>query len=246
MKFFSLLSYTLQWAVIGAIVGFFSIFGYLYFTGIPKLIPYVILSGSMEPEIPVGSVVIVQPQHIYTPGDVITFKTNSLNNTFVTHRIISVDRKGVYFGDPVYKTRGDANKSADSEMVKPESIQGKAVLTIPFVGYAVNYIKTPKGFLFFVIVPATIIIYEEVKNIKRELLRIFIRSKEKQNRSFLFLLLILFIPLATSISFAVVHSGSFFKDAETSIGSVIGAASSFAKEESIASISATQRGGDND
>jgi signal peptidase len=55
----------------------------------------------------------------------------------ITHRI-------VFIADNEIITRGDANNTDDSPISR-EQIKGEVVLAIPFVGYAVNAIKTPIG-----------------------------------------------------------------------------------------------------
>ena len=57
----------------------------------------------------------------------------------VTHRIVSITDSEVI-------TRGDANNTEDSP-ITPQQLKGKVVLAIPFVGYAINAIKTPIGTL---------------------------------------------------------------------------------------------------
>lgn len=235
--------------VLGVTIGFFVSFflsvGYLYATGIPRLIPFVILSGSMSPSIPVGSVVLVQPQQAYKVGDVVTFRGKGDAKTFVTHRIIRVDQNqdGV-----VYVTQGDANRVLDGGSVSRDAIQGKVVLTLPYIGYLMNYIKTPQGFILFVIVPATILIYEELKTMYREAMRFLSRRHRKNNamsqHAFIFPLVVSILPVVASMGFAVLQSGSFLKDVETSIGSVIGAASSFGKENNMIPEQISMEGGE--
>lgn len=217
-----------EWICLGMVVSGALVFLSLYIEGIPSLNPYIILSGSMTPEIPVGAVVLVKPQALYTPGDIITFSETGKKNAFVTHRIINVERSNTYYGAASYTTKGDANKTSDVVKIPEQNVKGKVVLIVPYIGYVVNFIKTPKGFLLFIVIPATIIVYEELKNIKKELWK-FLQTVPTNHTTKTFPLVILILPLLTSISLAVLHSGSFLKDAEESIGSVIGASSSYAK-----------------
>lgn len=125
----------------------------------------VVLSGSMTPNIPVGSVVYVQKAHTYTIGDVISF-SNPAGIT-VTHRIVEiVDNDGIF-----YRTKGDANRVADQELVPYTSVIGKNVFSLPYLGYAINFLKTPKGFILTIVVPILIFIGFELWNIKREIER---------------------------------------------------------------------------
>ena len=83
----------------------------------------VVMSGSMEPNLSVGDMVIVQEEDEYAVGDVVVFQSG---NSLVIHRIVSID------GDMI-TTRGDAN-NADDEPIHIRYIKGKMVLSVPFVG----------------------------------------------------------------------------------------------------------------
>lgn len=107
--------------------------------------PYVVLSGSMEPTYPTGSLVYVQEvdYHDLRVGDPITYMLDS--DTIVTHRIIEilVDEE-----DPNtlrYFTQGDANDIPDGVSVHHKNIIGKPVFHIPYLGYVSNYIQKPPG-----------------------------------------------------------------------------------------------------
>src|SRR3989344_2110348 len=140
-----------------------------YFGLTPQIKPLVVQSGSMEPSIKTGSVVFTQKSPDYKKGDVITFSPDNGKN-LITHRIFSFD--GTYF-----QTKGDANEEADFLKIKPDQIKCKVVLYIPYLGFGVDFVKQPKGFIFLVIIPATIIIYEELKNIKAEIAKLFLRFR---------------------------------------------------------------------
>lgn len=96
----------------------------------------VVLSGSMEPSLSVGDMLVVVPQESYRENDVVVFQRG---RSSVVHRIISIE------GDEII-TKGDANNTAD-EPISPKAIKGEVVAAIPLVGYAVNAIKTPVGTL---------------------------------------------------------------------------------------------------
>lgn len=88
---------------------------------------YNVLSGSMEPTIQTGSLVVVQgvkPEAI-GPDDVITFQDETGNTT--THRVVSIQ-------DESYVTKGDANETIDPMEVMKESLIGKVVFHIPYLG----------------------------------------------------------------------------------------------------------------
>lgn len=96
----------------------------------------VVLSGSMEPALSAGDLLIVAGREAYEVGDVVVFQDGSMA---VTHRIIAV-------GEDEVITRGDANNTED-DPISPSQIKGEVVLAIPLVGYVVRAIKTPLGTL---------------------------------------------------------------------------------------------------
>jgi len=124
-----------------------------------------VLSGSMEPKIKTGSVVIVKPLSDYKEGEVISFKEPENTDRIVTHRIVKVisGMDGVY-----YQTKGDANDAPDWTQVPKENVIGKVLFSIPYLGYVLNGIRQPVIFTLLIIVPSTIIIYEEIKKVKGE------------------------------------------------------------------------------
>lgn len=105
---------------------------------------FTVLSGSMEPEYPVGSLIIVkdiEPSELEV-GDVITFKLGS--STTATHRIIEIlhddNQNSLEF-----RTKGDANDIEDSDPVEESRIIGKPVLTIPEAGARASKLQSPEG-----------------------------------------------------------------------------------------------------
>lgn len=126
---------------------------------------YTVLSGSMEPAIHTGSLIFVKSQENYNEGDIITVPTSDGRAT-VTHRVISKAEKD---GEVTFKTKGDANDGEDREVIEEDSIIGKTFLAIPLLGYPVNYAKTPQGLILLIIIPAIIIIYDEVRKIEKEI-----------------------------------------------------------------------------
>lgn len=122
-----------------------------------------VLSGSMEPAIGTGSIVVIKPASEYKVGDVITFKTEG--RISITHRIVD---SRIQDGEIFFKTKGDANGGVDSEEVFVENIIGKVLFSIPWLGYLIHFIQTPIGIMVFIFVPSIIIVYEEIKKIGRE------------------------------------------------------------------------------
>ncbi len=122
---------------------------------------YSVMSGSMSPKISAGSLAIILPQNSYGVGDVITYRVENPSTSAkstITHRIIKVNQEE----EVSYLTKGDRNPSQDSLPVKNEKILGKAIVTIPIIGYAASFARTLVGFLILVIIPGFLIIFSEI------------------------------------------------------------------------------------
>ena len=143
----------------------------------------VVQSGSMEPILKTGSVILLSsnpgPQEIispvvspkYHPGEVITY-TNTKEN--FTHRIVSTQKtNGQFF----YETKGDANKASDIGKIPESKIIGRVVLTLPYLGYLASFAQSPRGFIFLIVIPVTIIVYSEMVKIKEEIQKIIFRKR---------------------------------------------------------------------
>lgn len=91
---------------------------------------YIIVSGSMQPNINIGDIVVVKntKQEALKKGDIISFRDNQ---SIITHRINEVLQLD---GITKYRTKGDKNNICDSELVKYENIEGKVIVTLPKVG----------------------------------------------------------------------------------------------------------------
>lgn len=136
-----------------------------------------VLSGSMEPKIKTGSVVVVKPAKDYGVGDIITFGKISKTETPITHRIKEVKLSE---GNTVYVTKGDANESADPKEISKNEVIGKTLFSVPFLGYAIAFAKKPVGFMILIIIPAIVIIYDELKKIWQEILKMKKKKEKKE------------------------------------------------------------------
>jgi signal peptidase len=114
---------------------------------------FVTLSGSMEPDIAPGDVVIVDASASVGVGDVITFSEDS--DVPVTHRIVGEQ-------DGQWVTKGDANEDADARPVSPENVLGRVVLTIPLIGHVILWANTPVGYVVLVLVPLVLLLANEL------------------------------------------------------------------------------------
>lgn len=100
--------------------------------------PYTVLTGSMEPTLSPGSLIVVKPgpPAELRAGDVITFQIESDNPAVNTHRITQV----VYDaqGRQRIQTQGDANSVPDRDMLVAEQVRGKLWYSVPYLGYVNN------------------------------------------------------------------------------------------------------------
>lgn len=179
------------------------------FTGRQPFNVYIVSSGSMEPAVKTGSIVFVSPKSDYGVGDIVTYKSGSKTTT--THRIVARD------GDKI-RLAGDANNAPDPGVISADKIIGTVRLTIPYIGYLAAFAKTPRGFILLVIVPATIIIYEEIKNLFSEIskkvkkVNLPLTTHHLQPTIIIPIIFALLIPLTLSIS--------YFIDRETSSSNI--------------------------
>lgn len=100
-----------------------------------------VLTGSMTPEIAVGSVVVVRPVDPGTlrVGDVVTYQKDPGKPAYVTHRILEIHQDT----NPVtLTTKGDANRGADLDPVPVTSVRGKVFFSVPYLGTVKNAIST--------------------------------------------------------------------------------------------------------
>lgn len=109
--------------------------------GVFPIYPSVIATGSMKPMTKPGDVILarkVTDVNSLQTGDVIQFKRDGIS---ISHRIIEVvqdKEKGV----PVFRTKGDNNSAADTDLVEPEQVKGKIINVIPNAGWPSLLIKS--------------------------------------------------------------------------------------------------------
>lgn len=97
----------------------------------------VVATGSMEPEISAGDVIITCAQDSYAVGDVVTYRDEARGG-YITHRIVRIGNEG-------YITKGDANNAEDSAPVAADSVVGKVVSVWAGFGAAVQFLQSPLG-----------------------------------------------------------------------------------------------------
>ncbi|WP_380169378.1 signal peptidase I [Jannaschia sp. R86511] len=94
-----------------------------------------VLTGSMTPSLPVGSVAVSRPVDPWSvgPGDVITFQVAPGDPTLVTHRVVEVVTER---GELEFRTKGDANRGDDPDLVPAGAVVGELWYHVPWVGHA--------------------------------------------------------------------------------------------------------------
>lgn len=94
----------------------------------------IVLSGSMEPTIMTGEVIVIHEQKDYQIKDILTYRDNGI---LVTHRIVDET-------ETTYTTRGDANNTDDPPIQKSQAV-GKTIFHIPYLGEVILFIQSPIG-----------------------------------------------------------------------------------------------------
>jgi len=136
-----------------------------------KFNAYVVLSGSMLPEIQINDIVVTK-KVVATDlevNDIITFITPDprFGGISVTHRII----EKIYDSETdtySYRTKGDNNNIADTVTVPDENVLGKVILKIPKLGYLQEILSSKSGLILVVIIPCLAILsYDIMKFFKK-------------------------------------------------------------------------------
>jgi signal peptidase len=119
--------------------------------------PYTVLSGSMEPTYPTGSLLYVKGVEVeeLDVGDPITFLLDE--STVATHRIVEVlsDSED---GALRFRTQGDANDSPDANPVHSNNVIGKPVFALPYLGYFAYAVQQPPGMYLAIGVAALLVL----------------------------------------------------------------------------------------
>ncbi|UCH42969.1 MAG: signal peptidase I [Dehalococcoidales bacterium] len=125
----------------------------------------IVYSGSMEPELPMGSLAVitqVDPAAIQK-GDVITFRSPE-EGVNVSHRVVAVSPSAPL----TFKTKGDANSAADPFIVPAESVVGRVTGSVPNVGYVLgrmaDVFTRPWGLVLLIALPSLVVLGSAVRD----------------------------------------------------------------------------------
>ena len=117
---------------------------FLWFcVGVFPVYPSVVLTGSMEPHIRPGDVVLIEKiteeKALYhlSEGDIINFKRDRIT---ITHRIVAIVQDEA--GNLSFQTKGDNNDAPDVQPVLPNDINGLVSHTVPKVGLPILVLRS--------------------------------------------------------------------------------------------------------
>jgi len=127
---------------------------------------FVIYSGSMEPAVKVGSLLLTRPADVedLRVGDVITYRSPG-NHTTLTHRIVSIRQED---GERAFTTKGDASLDPDPREVILRGQVSKMTFDIPYLGYVVDFAKSIQGVVLLLVVPAAGLLLMHTRKIWKE------------------------------------------------------------------------------
>lgn len=116
--------------------------------------PFIVLSGSMEPEFFAGDLVIVreEPAESLAEGDIISFRQGG---AVITHRIQKINLQD---GQRIYTTKGDNNNVEDNFTVTDNMIEGVYIYKISGLGNGAIFMQTPLGMILFIALPLILFI----------------------------------------------------------------------------------------
>ena len=139
---------------------------------------YVVLTGSMVPEIDPKDVVITKKieGRYLNVGDIITFipSDTRISNILVTHRILNkyYDKNTNRY---TYQTKGDANNTPDLTLAKDSNVIGKVIFNIPKIGYIQELLATKGSLIIMILIPALVTLSYDIMKLGKH----FAKRKNK-------------------------------------------------------------------
>ncbi len=150
-----------KWSGIGL---FIVVIGFLVAVVLPTLLgnrTLVIISGSMEPTIPMGAAAVMRPvpSSALQVGDVIAYTPNAAGAIPIVHRIVNIsEQNGVRY----YQTRGDANQTPDAHEFTLPSTAWRLWYDLPVAGYVVAFASSRLGTLLLIVIPAVLLVWLKI------------------------------------------------------------------------------------
>ena len=124
--------------------------------------PYTVLTGSMRPLYPPGTLVVVRkvdPDAVGI-GDVVTYQRESGDPEVVTHRVVAVSTN--LRGETTFTTQGAANDAPDETPVRPVQVRGRLWYSVPYLGYVNNVLTGQQRQLAVYLVAGGLMVYAAV------------------------------------------------------------------------------------
>lgn len=121
--------------------------------------PYTVLTGSMRPTMPPGTMVVVRPKPVdeIRVGDVVTYQLHSGEPAVVTHRVVAVGIDGA--GHRTFRTQGDANDAPDAAWVRAVQVKGVRWYAVPHLGRVSNLLNGAERRAVLAIVVSALLAY---------------------------------------------------------------------------------------
>ena len=132
-----------------------------------KMVPMVVLTDSMYPEIKSGDLIILNKVNVkdLKVGDIITFfDPNGNGSTTITHRIAEITEIN---NKIAFKTKGDANNTIDRSLVFEDAVIGIYKTRIPGVGNISMFLSTTTGMIICIAIPLILFVVYDVLSRKK-------------------------------------------------------------------------------
>lgn len=140
-------------AIAGLALGMLTVLAISYAAGFRSM---TVMSGSMEPAVHTGDVVVNRPISPLEarPGDVVTFRDPDGGDRFITHRVRRIHARDGRVG---FVTKGDANTATERWSVPAGGEIGRVEHRLPRLGYALVWARAPRARLILIAVPALLL-----------------------------------------------------------------------------------------
>ena len=128
--------------------------------------PMVVVSGSMEPELPVGTFIVsrkVTPSQVKERDVIVFYGTVGSTTGIITHRVIEVHGEG---DSAMFTTMGDANSIPDPYYVEPGNLLGKVVFESPLLGKIISPLRIPALRPVLFALPVLLVVWEAFSVLK--------------------------------------------------------------------------------